>query len=191
MKKEFYVVGIGASQGGLNALKEFFDHIPAETPAAFIVLTHLRRDRHSILTDLLSPHTQLSISRVDQDVPIRPGNVYVLTENTSFTVKNGWLNVTIRDEKILNSSVDIFLKSLATEFQDRAIGIILSGGGNDGLEGALQLAESGGRMMAQNLLSAEAISMPQSIIDHDHPSEVLNPTQLAEKVVELCRQIPH
>ncbi|RZM29533.1 MAG: chemotaxis protein CheB [Pedobacter sp.] len=190
MEKEFYIIGIGASRGGMTALKEFFEHIPADTPAAFIVLTHLNRDRHSILTDLLSPYTQLSIARVDQDVKMGPGNVYVLTENTTLTIENGWLKVSERDSKMLNSSVDIFFKSLATEFKDRAIGIILSGGGKDGLEGALQLAECGGRVMVQNLMTATATEMPEAIIDHDHPAEVLNPTKLAEKVVELCNRTP-
>ena len=188
MEKEFYVVGIGASAGGLAALKEFFDHIPEDTPAAFIVVTHLNRDRYSILTDILATHTGLSIARVDGDVQLLPGNIYVLTENTSLTIENGWLKVSERDAKLTNSSVDIFFKSLAKEFKERAIGIILSGGGSDGLQGALQLAESGGKVMAQNLLTAEVTGMPESIIDYDHPSHILNPTKLAEKVIQFCKE---
>ncbi|MES2829826.1 MAG: chemotaxis protein CheB [Bacteroidota bacterium] len=188
MEKEFYIVGIGASQGGMPALKEFFDHIPADAPAAFIVLTHLNRNKHSILSDLLSPHTQLSIARVDQDVLISPGHIYVLTENTALTIENGWLKVAARDSQVLNSSVDIFFKSLATEFKDRAIGIILSGGGKDGLEGAIKLAEFGGNVMVQDPATAEVTGMPISVIECDHPSKVLSPTNLAERVMELCRE---
>lgn len=186
MEKEFYIVGIGASAGGLIALKEFFDHIPGDTPAAFIVVTHLNRKNHSILSDLLAAHTPLPSARVDKDVEIVQGNVYVLTENTALTIENNRLKVSTRDDKIINSSVDIFFKSLATEFKERAIGVILSGGGNDGLAGALQLKESGGKVMVQNPRTAEFKSMPSAIIDHDHPSDILNPTKLAEKVIQLC-----
>jgi len=188
MEKEFYVVGIGSSAGGLKALKEFFRRLPTTIPAAFIVITHLNRDRHSILNDLLATQTAIPVARVDEDVQILPGNIYVLTENTSLTIRNGWLKVAPRDQKILNSSVDIFFSSLADEFKARAIGIILSGGGNDGLEGALHLAESGGKVMVQNPLTAEVTGMPESIIDHDHPSDILNPTKLAEKLIELCKE---
>ncbi|MES2456333.1 MAG: chemotaxis protein CheB [Bacteroidota bacterium] len=127
------------------------------------------------------------MARVDKDVKIESGNIYVLTENTALTIENDWLKVSARDEKIINSSVDIFFKSLATQFKERAIGIILSGGGSDGLEGALQLAESGGKVMVQNLRTAQVTGMPASIIDHDHPSDILNPTKLAEKVIHLCQ----
>ena len=186
MEKEFYIVGVGASKGGLSALKEFFEHIPKALPAAFIVVTHLNRERYSILASLLVPHSSLPVARVDQDVKIQPGNIYVLTENTALTIENGWLKVSPRDGKVINSSVDIFFKSLATQIKERAIGIVLSGGGKDGLAGALQLKDSGGLVMAQNLLTAEFVGMPGSIIEHDHPSAVLNPTKLAEKLVELC-----
>ncbi len=189
MEKEFYIVGIGSSAGGLKALKEFFGQLPTAIPAAFVVITHLTRDRHSILADLLAARTRLPVARVDKDVQILPGNIYVLTENTSLTIQNGWLKVAPRDNKILNSSVNIFFKSLASEFKKRAIGIILSGGGNDGLEGALHMAESGGKVMVQNLLTAEFTGMPESVIAHDHPTDILSPSQLAEKVIQLCKEL--
>jgi two-component system chemotaxis response regulator CheB len=187
MDKKFYIVGIGASAGGLNALKEFFDHIPEDTPAAFIVVTHLSRNYYSILANLLAVHTKLAIARVDKDVQIQPGHIYVLTENTALRIADGWLKVEPRDQKIMNSSVDIFFKSLATEFKERAIGVVLSGGGDDGLEGALQLFESGGNVMAQTLLSAQVTGMPRAIIDHDHPTAILSPAKLAKEIVRLCK----
>jgi two-component system chemotaxis response regulator CheB len=82
-----------------------------------------------------------------KDVKIESGNIYVITENTTMTIENNWLKVPAREDNIINSSVDIFFKSLAAQFKERAIGIILSGGGNDGLQGALQLAKSGGKVI--------------------------------------------
>jgi two-component system chemotaxis response regulator CheB len=188
MENEFYIVGIGASAGGLNALHEFFDNIPKDICAAFIVITHLQRERYSHLASLLSHRTELPVARVDHDLKIRPGNIYVLTENTALTIENGCLKVSERDQLKTNSSINIFFKSLAEEFNERAIGIILSGGGNDGLEGALLLNEMGGNVIVQKLSSAKVEGMPRAIIDHDHPTAVLNPAQLAEEVTRLCKE---
>jgi len=186
MKTSFYAVGIGASAGGLVPLYEFFDHIPNDINAAFVVTTHLDRDRYSILAKLLSTHSGLHVTRIEQDIQIQPGNIYVLTENTSITTENGKIKVIPRDQNIINSSVDIFFKSLAMDFKERAIGIVLSGGGRDGLAGALKLNELGGSVMAQTLNTAKAHGMPRAIIDFDHPIDVLSPAKLAEKIVELC-----
>ena len=185
MAKPFYIVGIGASAGGLRALSEFFRSIPKSTPAAFVVITHLLRENYSQLANLLIPHSTLPVIRVESDLELQPGHIYVLIENTTLTVKDGWLKIADRDRRIMNDAVDLFFKSLATEYKERAIGIILSGGGKDGLAGALQLNLSGGTMMVQTPLSADFVGMPESIINHDHPLAVLNPTALAEKVIEL------
>lgn len=185
MNKPFYIVGIGASAGGLSALSQFFKSIPKSTPAAFVVITHLLRHNYSRLANLLVPHSSLPVVRVEGDLEVKPGHIYVLIENTTLTLENGWLKIADRDAKIMNNAVDVFFNSLATEYKEMAIGIILSGGGRDGLAGALQLNLSGGTMMAQTPFSAGHVGMPEAIINHDHPSAVLDPTELAERVIEI------
>ncbi|MES2456194.1 MAG: chemotaxis protein CheB [Bacteroidota bacterium] len=180
MDKSFYAVGIGASAGGQQALSQFFGKLDPQIEVALIVVTHLMRDRPSILSKILSVFTRIPVHKVTSDIQINPGNVYVLAENTSITVENGWLKVKARDEKIENSSVDIFLSSLADDFGDKAIGIILSGGGHDGLEGSLKINRQGGKTLAQDPLTSLVDGMPRSIIEHDHPSAVASAADLAE-----------
>ena len=185
----YYTVGIGASAGGLESLSEFFQHIPAKLNMAFVVVTHLHRDHKSILDRLLKTDARLPVHRVEKDIKIEPGHIYVLIENTQLQIKDGELKVKTRDKKILNSSIDIFFESLAEDFADKAIGIILSGGGSDGLEGAKAISKAGGLILVQDPLSAKAEGMPNSIIGHDHPSAVLRPSELAETLIEWCQPV--
>lgn len=188
MEKNFYTIAIGASLGGLSALNEFFDHLSRQVDAAFIILTHLERGRKSILDELLGERTGIPVMRVERDTKLQPGHVYVLIENTTLTVQDGWLRVEARDSKIRNASVDIFYESLARDFKEKAIGIILSGGGKDGLKGALSIAANGGKVLVQDPETAKASSMPQAIVDQDHPSFILNPSKLAELVNQWCAE---
>lgn len=186
MIQTFYSVGIGASAGGLPALIEFFDHLPPNLESAFIVATHLIRDRPSILNEILSRHTSLPVIRLDKDVQIEIGKIYVIIENTTVTVKDGFLKVRKRDDKIVNSCVDILFESLAIEFRQKAIGIILSGGGDDGLIGAKKIKEYDGKVLVQNPNSAACPGMPISVIGGDHPIAIERPAEIARHLDYLC-----
>ena len=130
--KNFFAAGVGASAGGLNALKDFLEPIPLKTGVAFVIVTHLRRTHESQLDLILSKHTCLPVIRLSEDMPIKPDNVYVLIENTMIEVDDGIIRVRKREEhELVNHAVDLFLTSLATDFKSRAIGIVLSGCGSD------------------------------------------------------------
>ncbi|MEJ2880467.1 chemotaxis protein CheB [Pedobacter sp. GR22-6] len=188
MEKTFYTIAIGSSLGGLQALNEFFDHLSKKVDAAFVILSHLERGRRSILDKLLCERTDIPVIRVESDTQLQPGHVYVLIENTTLIVTEGWLRVQSRDSQVRNSSVDIFYESLARDFKGKAIGIILSGGGKDGLNGALAIAANGGKVLVQDPETAKAAGMPQAIVDLDHPRYILNPTKLAELINKWCSQ---
>ncbi|MBC7565697.1 MAG: chemotaxis protein CheB [Pedobacter sp.] len=186
MNKNFFTVGIGASAGGLQSLKIFFDEIRSDLPVAFVVVTHLSRDYTSLLNNLLMPHTNMDVIRVEKDMDLIQGNIYILIENKTIKVKEGRLIVTTRDAAIVNSAVDIFFESLAKDFGRKAVGIILSGGGSDGLEGSKLINKMGGNVMVQDPESAQADGMPFSIIRFDHPVAILNPKELAQRLNRLC-----
>jgi len=189
MKRTFFTVGIGASAGGLNPLSEFFDYLSSDLPAAFVVVTHLSREHPSMLGSLLSTHTNMPVIRVEHDMDLKPGNIYVLIENKTLTVKDARLIVENRDSEIVNSAVNVFFESLATDFGAKAIGIILSGGGHDGLDGAKLINKMGGNVIVQDPTSAEVNGMPLSIINHDHPTAILNAKDLALHVNRICFQV--
>lgn len=188
MKKSFFTVGIGASAGGQRSLCEFFDHINADNNVAYVVVTHLLRNKLSLLDEILSRHTLLPVVRIENNMLISAGNIYVMVENTTIEVSHGWLRLKQRDEKIQNDAVDIFFNSLADDFQEKAIGIILSGGGQDGLQGSIWINHMGGNVMVEDPESAEVKGMPSSIVNFDHPTAIMSPAELAKEINYLCRQ---
>jgi two-component system chemotaxis response regulator CheB len=188
MNKLFFTICIGASAGGLPALIEFFEHIPGDSQAAYVVAMHLLRDHRSLLDDILSKHVALPIIRVEHDTPLEAGKVYLLVENTTMFVQDSCLKVKVRDEALINSSVDSLFESLAIDFREKAIGIILSGGGDDGLEGARKIGELGGMVLVQDPDSAQITGMPSSIINGDHPVAILKPAEIAQVINKLLKQ---
>lgn len=186
MDKSFFAVGIGASAGGQASLCEFFDNVSENLNVAFIVITHLMRDKKSMLSHILSSHTAMPVIRVEKDIDITPRCVYVLAENTYVEVNNGRLKLMPRDNKIYNSAVDIFFNSLADDFKNKSVGIILSGGGQDGLQGALNINKAGGIVIAEDPASAKVNGMPLSIAKYDHPIVLMQPAALAAYVNHIC-----
>jgi two-component system, chemotaxis family, protein-glutamate methylesterase/glutaminase len=180
MNDPFYVVGIGASAGGLKALEEFFSHIPRNINAAFIVVMHLNRDHQSQLDLILSKFARMPARRILTGDRVEKNRIYVMPENTFLEIEDGVLKLYVRPlSAIINKSIDIFFQSLASDFQEYAVGIVLSGSGSDGAIGVKRISEAGGSVFVQNPESASFKSMPNAAIEADHPDLILNPAALA------------
>ena len=185
----FFAAGIGASAGGLNALKEFLEPIPPQTGIAFVIVTHLWRTHKSRLDLILARHTCLPVTRLSEDMPVKPDHVYVMVENTMIGIDHGIVRVRKREEhEKVNHAVDLFLTSLATDFKDKAIGIVLSGCGSDGLEGAKALNQNGGMMLIQSPESAAFPEMPDAIAEGDDPVVKAAPRLLAKELLKKIHQ---
>jgi two-component system CheB/CheR fusion protein len=126
----FGIVGIGASAGGLDALQEFFTHLPADTGIAFVVIQHLEPHHESMLAAILSRFTQMKVVQVTDDVVVEPDRVYVIPPNKYLSLSDGTLCLTAPEPQRM--PVDFFFGSLARSRKERSIGVILSGTGADG-----------------------------------------------------------
>ena len=185
MKRDFFIAGIGASAGGLPALRAFFCAVPEKSGIAYVVLTHLPKCPVSTLGNILSRHTSLPVVRLTKDTPVEPDHIYVLIENTMATIDKGIIRIRERrNDEIINQSVNLFLHSLADDRREKAVGIILSGGGSDGLEGVKQIFKNGGNVMIQTPESAEVSGMPESVALFDHLAVAALPDQLPGKLLE-------
>ena len=177
--KNFYVIGLGASAGGLPALIDFFKHTTENPNVAFVVVTHLTRGYRSQMDMILAKYSIAPVIRVTENMRVVPGHVYVLAENRTMTIQDGILQVELRDPSPQNWSVDIFLNALACDFKEKSVGIIFSGGGDDGTLGAEAITSEGGKVMVQDPGTAAVQSMPVSVIRYDHPVAVMEPAALA------------
>ncbi len=150
-ESRFPIVGIGASAGGLKALEQFFETIPADLGMAFVIITHLAPDRESFLTDILARHTSLPGHVASDGQKVEPNRVYVLPPNASLTIDRGALRLReIESKHPERSPVDVFFSSLAQDCGEYAVGIVLSGSGSDGVLGIKAIKEQGGLVLAQS-----------------------------------------
>ena len=155
-----FVVGIGASAGGLNAYKSFFDALPSDTGMAFAVISHIHPAAHSQLAEILSRHTKMTVELAASGMEVLANQVYVIPGNADLLIENGALRV-VSPRTRRNAQVDIFFTSLAIAMGERAIGIVFSGYDGDGSEGCKRIKAAGGTTFAQDI-SAEVGGMPLS-----------------------------
>src|ERR1700693_2824821 len=131
----FYVVGLGASAGGLEALRNFFAVVPAKSGAAFVVIQHLAPDHRSQMVELLATHTTAPVSQIEDGTRIQPDHIYVVPPGKCVRIFCGELLLFDPDKKTPHLPIDRFFRSLAVDCGELAIGIALSGSGSDGTLG--------------------------------------------------------
>jgi two-component system CheB/CheR fusion protein len=185
----FSIIGIGASAGGLEALKAFFDHVPSECHHSFVVVQHLSPDYKSHMAELLGKNTSLPVDEVKNNTTVEPGKVYLIPPKKNMTLSGGKLILTNKPTtNELNLPIDIFFRSLAKERKEKAIAIVLSGTGSDGTSGVRNIKELNGMVMVQSPVQAKFDGMPQSALNTGLVDYVLPVESLAS---ELINYIEH
>jgi len=180
-----FVVGIGASAGGLDALERFFDQLPKTTGMAFVVVQHLSPDFKSMMDELLARHTQLPVLLVEDGMPVRADHVYLIPPGKEMIVSGGRLLLSERDNKQeLSLPIDVFFRSLAQDCGPRSVAIVLSGGGSDGSRGVRDVHEAGGLVIVQDEQSAQFDGMPRTARDSGVAHWVLAPQDMPRVLVE-------
>lgn len=183
------IVAVGASAGGLEALEEFFGAVPVSSGMAFFVIQHLSPDRDSMLAELLGGHCKLPVVEVEDGQSLEPNRVY-LSPPGFVPVADG-LRVRLKPRPAgskLSLPINVYFESLAKTFGDRAVGVILSGTGSDGTEGAKEIRDHGGQVYAQFPGEADFSGMPQSVISADLLTGVADASELWALIVAGCGQ---
>jgi two-component system, chemotaxis family, CheB/CheR fusion protein len=185
-----YVVAIGASAGGLEAIHELFDNMPADTGFSFIIIQHLSPDYKSLMPELLARHTTMEIVEASHKLKIERNKIYVIPSKKLMTIKNGELQLQEKQlDHLPNTAIDIFFHSLA-EDSSRAIGIILSGTGTDGSKGIESIKNAGGIVIVQDPVSAKFDGMPNSAIGTGCADLILPPELMAHELQEFILEAP-
>lgn len=182
----FYVVGIGASAGGLDAIERFFDNTPTDSGMAFVLVQHLSPDFKSLMNELLSRHTKMPIHRVEDGIRVEPNHIYLIPAKKNMVLSQHKLLLTDQDNgSQVNLPIDIFFRSLAQDVRSRAVAVILSGTGSDGTRGIQEVHDAGGLVLAQDLESAGFDGMPRSAASTDIVDVVCPPEVMPEKIAEF------
>ena len=179
------IIGIGASAGGLEALQQFFGYMPPNSGMAFVVIQHLSPDYKSLMADILSKHTEMSVYQAENEMPIEADTVYLIPPKKYMTVQEGRLILSDYASGALNHPIDIFFSSLAEYSREHAIVAVLSGTGSDGTNGVKAVKERGGLVIAQAPESAKFDGMPKSVINTGLADFVLSPEEIAEEILNF------
>src|SRR5204862_4425418 len=113
-EKNFLVVGIGASAGGIQALRNFFAHVPADSGMAYVVILHLSPDHDSQLAEVLQSTAPIPVTKVERRVPVEPNHVYVIPPNKNLEIRDAHIDVAnVTSSEVRRAPVDIFFRTLA------------------------------------------------------------------------------
>ena len=189
-RKRFPTVGIGTSAGGVHALQMFFESLPDDVDAAFVVVVHLDPGRQSELSNILAARTRMPVTQVTGLTPIEPRHVYVIPPNRQLRATDHHFAITEFDEpRWQRAPIDLFFRSLAAERGDD-FAIVLSGAGSDGSVGIKAVKEAGGIILVQDPDEAEYGSMPRSAVATGLADFVLPVREIAARLPELIRNRP-
>ena len=183
-----FYVGIGASAGGLEALESFFSQMSADSGMAFIVIQHLSPNYKSMMVELLSKRTAMPVRRAEEGMRVEANSVYLIPPKKNLSIFHGRLLLSESDHsRGLNLPIDVFLRSLADDQAEKAVGVILSGTGSDGMRGIRTIKEAGGMVMVQNEESAKFDGMPRAAISTGLADFTLPPDEMPEKLLSFAR----
>ena len=188
-KNDLFVVGIGASAGGLEALKLFFDNAPSNSGMAFIIVQHLDPTHKSLLSELLSEHTKMKVREITDGMMVNRDCVYIIPPNKDLKIFNSSLQLTEPAEaRAKRKTIDCFFYSLAKDKQEKAIGIVLSGTGTEGTLGLKEIKAEGGLALVQDPKSAQFAGMPQSAIIARTADYILTPEKMPAQLVKFIKK---
>src|SRR5579872_5771152 len=186
-ERAFSIVGIGASAGGYEAFLKLLADLPGDTGMAFVMVQHLDPKHESMLAELLARSTRLPVHEAKNGMRVRPNQIYVMPANVNISISGGQLRLLPRKTDVPHMPVDSFFRSLAADWQHRAIGIVLSGTGSDGTLGLQAIKGEGGITMAQDEKSAKFFGMPGSAIAANCVDLVLPPESIARELSRIAR----
>lgn len=184
----FYIVGMGASAGGLEAFEKFFQNLPKDPGMAFVLVTHLDPTHMSILPELLQKYTDMEVLQIKDGIKARPNKVFVAPPGNDLAILQGTFNlIEPTVSHVSRMPINYFLRTLAQDQRDKAICIILSGMGTDGTLGLRDIKGELGMTMAQDETSAKYDGMPKSAIDTGLVDYVLPVEGMPDQLIKYTR----
>ena len=185
VNERHYVVGVGASAGGLEALERFFRAVPADSGLIYVVIQHLSPDFRSLMDELLGRVTPLPVVRVEERITVMPNTVYILPPRKEMILQDGELLTYDKPtDQLLSLPINTFFRSLAREQGDHSVAIVLSGTGADGSVGIQDVRDVGGLVLVQEPESAKFDGMPRNAIKTACVDSVLLPEDMPAFLVD-------
>ena len=183
--KNFPIVCVGGSAGGLDAYIRLLENLPNDMGVAIVIVNHVRT-MPTLLHEILPQYTNMQVNLITENLYIEPNQVYIIPPNRDLHVKNGkFLLKPISKPRGWPDVITVFLRSLTNFWEGKLIAVIVSGYDGDGAEALCGIKEVGGIAIAQKLSTATQPDMPESAIDSGCIDFVLSPEDIAKKIVQI------
>jgi two-component system chemotaxis response regulator CheB len=183
----FDVVAVASSAGGLQALSRLLSAVPADFPAAIVVVQHLDPRHRSLMADILSRRTPLKVKQAEEGDDLSPGTVHIAPPNKHLLVNPDGTLTLAQSELVhfVRPSADLLFESVAASYKDRAIAVVLTGTGSDGTMGVQAIKKMGGTVIAQDEATSEFFGMPGAAIQTGRVDFVLPLAEIPAALVTL------
>jgi two-component system CheB/CheR fusion protein len=183
-----YWVGLGASAGGLEALTHCVANLRADSGCIYIVAQHMSPSHRSLMAEILGRETSLPVSDAVADAKPLPNQIYIIPPGFNLSLRDDCFQLVVTAPEISpKPSINQFFQSLAENYGERTIGVVLSGTGGDGTRGLQAIKAAGGITMAQTPSTAKYESMPQSAIEAGIVDRILDPSDIGGEIERLIR----
>jgi two-component system chemotaxis response regulator CheB len=184
-RKNFPIVCVGGSAGGLDAYMRLLQNLPHDLGVAVVIVNHIR-SVPTQLHNILQRHTKMPVHLITERLMIEPDRVFIIPENRELHIRNGLFRLEpISKQRGWPEVITIFLRSLAQYWDGKLIAVIVSGYDSDGSEALYDIKEVGGITIAQDLYSAGQPDMPKSAIKSGWIDFVLPPEQIAQEIIRI------
>src|ERR1700690_4214697 len=183
--RDFPVVCVGGSAGGLDAYIRLLRHLPPDMGVAVVIVNHLRTVA-TMLHEILPHYTQMPVELITEELLIRPNRVFIIPEQRDLHVRNGKFRLKpISKPRGWPDVITIFLRSLTRHWDGKLIAVIVSVYDGDGAAALCGIKEAGGITIAQKLDTAGEPDMPESAIATGCIDFVLSPEDIAREIVQI------
>ncbi len=186
----YEAIVIGASAGGLQALKTLLSALPASFPFPIAIVQHITERSESVLAELLNQVSQIAVKEAEDKEPLSSGTAYLAPPGYHLLIEpDHCLSLSV-DERVNHAcpSIDVLFESAADAFGEALIGIILTGANVDGAQGLKTIKDHGGLAIVQNPDSAESPAMPKAALAATKVDHIVNLDQLSPLLLQLTAQ---
>jgi two-component system, chemotaxis family, protein-glutamate methylesterase/glutaminase len=184
------LVVIAASAGSLPAIMEVLEPLPSDFPAAIALVQHRGPEEPQRLVELLARCTRLRVQHAYDGAALEPGTVYVCPPGVHMTTEHCVRLINGPKLRFVQPNADLMFESVGNAYGERAIGVVLSGAGNDAAIGSVAIANAGGTVIAQDLRSCEHASMPKAAVGIGSVDRLLTPVEIAAELLRLVEGLP-
>ncbi len=189
---QFPIVAIGASTGGPRVIRQILSALPADFPAAVLVIQHIAQGFSAGMAEWLAESTELPVSLAAEGSVLQPGRVLVAPDRYDLLVRgDGTIHLSGLPLLLQRPAIDIAMQSLAAFYGPAAIGVLLTGMGRDGARGLQAIRRAGGYTIAQDAASCTIYGMPRAAVELGAADDVLPAAQIADAIMAQLARIRH